>query len=142
MAKYRPLQPVRYFFEPITPAVDRLDRPAAYLCDECKTVTRYEKYPVDGPGSCACGASPASLLPLKPSDLDDFRFPSDLGGDWIEYQGERFPVCFGCIHYECWHREPTRTCGVGLGQSFYWSASERPMIRPALSVCFGGIDAR
>lgn len=136
MAKYRPLQPVTYFFEPITANVERLDRPAAYRCDDCKTVTRYENHPVNGPEPCACGASPASLLPLKPCDLDDFRFPADLGGDSFENQGESFPLCFGCNHYECWHRVPTKTCGLGLAQDFYWSPSERPRIRPVNSVCW------
>jgi len=133
MAKYRPLQPVRYFFEPITANVDRLDRPAAYRCDECGEIQR----PTGEPLPCMCGASPASLMPVKKAiDLDDFRLPPDLGGLSFEFQDESFPLCFGCNHYECWHREPTRTCGLGLAQHSYWSASERPRIRLVNPVCW------
>ena len=137
MANLRLLQPVRYFVEPYRPTVERFDRPTAYRCDGCNTVTRYEKSSAQGPGPCpACGGSPAFLLPVKPVELDDFRLPPDLGGLSFEVQGESFPLCFGCNHYECWHREPTRTCGLGLRQHSYWSASDRLRIRPVNAVCW------
>ena len=131
MAKYRPFQPVRFFVEPLSFRPETVDRPSAYRCDECGAVQRL----ASDPAPCSCGASAVFQFPLRLWDLDEFQLPSDIGGSYFEHDGERYALCFGCRYYECWRREPTRTCGLGLGQAWYWSAGGRLVIRPAHSVC-------
>jgi hypothetical protein len=129
-------RPVRYF--PMLPVPSAFTRkgPVFYRCDSCKTVTRYENQPLGGPGPCACGALSIDQFPIKPVDSDGFLLPLDAGPGVAD--PNRLPVltCEPCPYWQCWHKEPTRTCGLGLGQTSYWGAGENRIIRPAFSLCF------
>jgi hypothetical protein len=138
----RPFKPVRLY--PSLPVPSALTRtgPAFYRCDSCKIVTRYETMPERGPGPCACGASPIDQFSIQPVEIDGFTLPPDAGPGVLDPNRVERYTCEPCPYFECWRKEPGKTCGLGVPQHTYWDAAENRVIRPAFSGCWDRVPDR
>jgi hypothetical protein len=137
----RPFKPTLFF--PSIPVPS--PKPAGsvyYRCDACKTVTRYVKPPERGPEPCLCGASSIDQFPVKPWQVDDFELPPDAAPGVLDPNRIECYTCEPCPYFECWHRNPGKTCGLGVPQHTYWDAAENRVIHPAFSGCWDHVQGR